>query len=53
MDVLEKVIGQAHGQARPIVDFLRENVLFLFLYLLIMTLFIFCNDPISKENFYF
>ncbi|XP_023766876.1 cell cycle checkpoint protein RAD17 [Lactuca sativa] len=27
MDVPEKVLGQAHGQARPIADFLHENVL--------------------------
>ncbi|XP_024973510.1 cell cycle checkpoint protein RAD17 isoform X3 [Cynara cardunculus var. scolymus] len=27
MDAPERVLGQAHGQARPIADFLQENVL--------------------------
>ncbi|KAJ9564553.1 hypothetical protein OSB04_000519 [Centaurea solstitialis] len=27
MDTPERVLGQAHGQARPIADFLQENVL--------------------------
>ncbi|KAK9064996.1 hypothetical protein SSX86_016379 [Deinandra increscens subsp. villosa] len=27
MDTPERVLGQAHGQARPIVDFLQENIL--------------------------
>lgn len=31
MDAPEKVLSQAHGQARPVLDFLHENCKFFYL----------------------
>lgn len=43
MDVPEKVLCQAHGQARPIADFLHENGKLFYMYLCVIMLPMACD----------